>query len=227
MLDNAHHILIVDDDARLASLLKQYLSDSNYRTTVAESAEIARQKMAGLSFDLIVLDRMMPGEDGLSMASALRASGSENKNVPILMLTAMAEPSDRIDGLEAGVDDYLTKPFEPRELILRIEAILRRSGQELVTNICFGDFEFNITRGELIKDGAVISLTTSEQILLKTLAMTAGVPISREILSQSSGAQGRAIDVQITRLRRKIETDPKIPHYLQTVRGEGYVLWAD
>jgi len=111
MLDNAHHILIVDDDARLASLLKQYLSDSKYRTTVAESAEAARQKMAGLSFDLIVLDRMMPGEDGLSMASALRTSTSENKDVPILMLTAMAEPSDRIDGLEAGVDDYLTKPF--------------------------------------------------------------------------------------------------------------------
>jgi len=227
MLDNAHHILIVDDDARLASLLKQYLSDSKYRTTVAESAEAARQKMAGLSFDLIVLDRMMPGEDGLSMASALRTSTSENKDVPILMLTAMAEPSDRIDGLEAGVDDYLTKPFEPRELLLRIEAILRRSGKETVTNICFGDFEFNITRGELIKNGDIIALTTSEQILLKTLAMTAGVPISREKLSQSSGAQGRAIDVQITRLRRKIERDPKIPQYLQTVRGEGYVLWAD
>ncbi|MBL4740876.1 MAG: response regulator [Sneathiella sp.] len=227
MLDNAYHILIVDDDARLASLLKQYLSDSKYRTTVAESAEAARKKMEGLSFDLIVLDRMMPGEDGLSMASTLRNSTSENRNIPILMLTAMAESSDRIDGLEAGVDDYLTKPFEPRELLLRIEAILRRSGQETVTNICFGDFEFNITRGELVKNGDVIALTTSEQILLKTLAMTAGVSISRETLSQSSGAQGRAIDVQITRLRRKIEKDPRIPQYLQTVRGEGYVLWAD
>jgi len=111
--------------------------------------------------------------------------------------------------------------------LLRNEAILRRSGKETVTNICFGDFEFNITRGELIKNGDIIALTTSEQILLKTLAMTAGVPISREKLSQSSGAQGRAIDVQITRLRRKIERDPKIPQYLQTVRGEGYVLWAD
>lgn len=227
MLDNADHILIVDDDARLAALLKQYLNDSKYRTTVAVSAEDARQKMIGLSFDLIVLDRMMPGEDGLSMASALRSGNSENKDVPILMLTAMAESADRIDGLEAGVDDYLTKPFEPRELLLRIEAILRRSSQETVTNIRFGDFEFNITRGELVKSGNIVSLTTSEQILLKTLAMTAGVPISREKLSQSSGAQGRAVDVQITRLRRKIEDDPKIPHFLQTVRGEGYVLWAD
>ena len=227
MNDNAPHILVVDDDARLASLLKQYLSDNGYRVTVAETADIARKKMGGLAFDLMVLDRMMPGEDGLTLAKSIRADQIASKTKPILMLTAMADSGDRIDGLEAGVDDYLTKPFEPRELLLRIEAILRRSGQETVSDIRFGEFAFNVTKGELTRAGGVINLTSSEQILLKTLAATPGVPISRDNLSLSSGAQGRAVDVQITRLRRKIEEDPKLPRYLQTVRGEGYVLWAD
>ncbi len=227
MHDNAPHILVVDDDARLASLLKQYLSDNGYRVTVAETADIARQKMGGLAFDLMVLDRMMPGEDGLSLAKSIRADQIASKTKPILMLTAMADSGDRIDGLEAGVDDYLTKPFEPRELLLRIEAILRRAGQETTSEICFGEYAFNVVKGELTRNGVVINLTSSEQILLKTLAATPGVPISRDNLSLSSGAQGRAVDVQITRLRRKIEEDPKLPRYLQTVRGEGYVLWAD
>ncbi|MBL4907551.1 MAG: response regulator [Sneathiella sp.] len=227
MNDNAPHILVVDDDARLASLLKKYLSDNAYRVTVAENAKIAKKKMAGLLFDLVVLDRMMPGEDGLSFATAIRGGQSINKSVAILMLTAMADSSDRIDGLEAGVDDYLTKPFEPRELLLRIEAILRRARQKTLSEIQFGKFNFNIARGELIKEGEVINLTSGEQDLLKSLATTPGVPISRENLSLSSGAQGRAVDVQITRLRRKIEDDPKLPRYLQTVRGEGYVLWVD
>ena len=227
MNDNAPHILVVDDDARLASLLKKYLSDNLYRVSVAENADMARNKMAGLSFDLIVLDRMMPGEDGLSLAASIRTDHTAHKAVPILMLTAMAESSDRIDGLEAGVDDYLTKPFEPRELLLRIEAILRRAQQDVVSEIQFGQFLFNISRGELTREGEIINLTSGEQVLLKSLATTPGVPITRENLSLSSGAQGRAVDVQITRLRRKIEEDPKLPRYLQTVRGEGYVLWAD
>lgn len=227
MNDNAPHILVVDDDARLASLLKKYLTDNAYRVSVAENTEIARKKMAGLTFDLIVLDRMMPGEDGLSFAHAIRQEYSPNKSVAILMLTAMAESSNRIEGLETGVDDYLTKPFEPRELLLRIEAILRRARQEVISELHFGNFSFNVVRGELMKDGIIVNLTSSEQVLLKSLAVNPGVPITRDNLSLSSGAQGRAIDVQITRLRRKIEEDPKLPRYLQTVRGEGYVLWAD
>ncbi len=227
MNDNAPHILVVDDDTRLASLLKKYLSDNGYRVSVAESAEDAATKMKGLSFDLVVLDRMMPGQDGLSFAKSMRETRGYNQTVAILMLTAMAEASDRIDGLEAGIDDYLTKPFEPRELLLRVAAILRRSRQETISDICFGEFAFNIPKGELAKDGVPINLTSSEQILLKTLATSPGVPVSRDVLSLSSGTQGRAVDVQITRLRRKIEVDPKVPRYLQTVRGEGYVLWAD
>ena len=225
--DNAPHILVIDDDHRLASLLKKYLTDNGYRTSVAESAEDARAKMHGLSFDLLVLDRMMPGEDGLGFAKSLRETDNPNKTVAILMLTAMAEADDRIDGLEVGVDDYLTKPFEPRELLLRVSAILRRSLQAATADIYFGEFRFNIPRGELSKGEEIINLTSSEQVLLKTLAGSAGVPISREVLSVNSGTQGRAVDVQITRLRRKIEDDPKLPRYLQTVRGEGYVLWAD
>jgi len=227
MHDNAAHILVVDDDVRLAALLKQFLSDNGYRVSVAETADDARRKMAGLAFDLMVLDRMMPGEDGLSLAKSIRADQIANKTKPILMLTAMAETSDRIDGLEAGVDDYLTKPFEPRELLLRIEAILRRSKQDTVEGVKFGIFKFNLIRGELTQEGNPVALTSSEQILLKTLAETPGVSISRDNLSLSSGTQGRAVDVQITRLRRKIEEDPKNPRYLQTVRGEGYVLWTD
>ena len=227
MHDNAPHILIIDDDNRLASLLKQYLTDNEYRASVAESAESARQKMTGLSFDLLVLDRMMPGEDGLSFAKALRSTLGQNQNVAILMLTAMAEADDRIAGLEVGVDDYLTKPFEPRELLLRVSAILKRSHQASVSQISFGNFTFNIPRGILALNGEVINLTSGEQVLLKTLANAPGVTISRDELSANSGTQGRAVDVQITRLRRKIEEDPKMPRYLQTVRGEGYILWAD
>ncbi|GLQ06239.1 response regulator [Sneathiella chinensis] len=227
MQDNAPHILVVDDDARLASLLKKYLSDNGYRVSAASNAEDAWRKLSGLTFDLIVLDRMMPGKDGLSLARDIRTTARANNGVAILMLTAMAEAGDRIDGLEAGVDDYLTKPFEPRELLLRIEAILRRARQETVSEIGFGPFTFDLTRGELLRDGTIINLTSSEQGLLKTLAANPGVTISRDQLSVSSDTQGRAVDVQITRLRRKIEEDPKNPRYLQTVRGEGYVLWAD
>lgn len=227
MMDNASHILVVDDDTRLLSLLRKYLMDNNYRVSTADSADIARNKMQGFCFDLMVLDRMMPGEDGLDLARTVRSGPAINRSIPILMLTAMAESSDRIDGLEVGVDDYLTKPFEPRELLLRIEAILRRAKTETPKDLSFGDYIFNTERGELYKDGELINLTSGESLLLKSLAATPGVPISREDLSLSSGNQGRAVDVQITRLRRKIEEDPKLPRHLQTVRGEGYVLWTD
>ncbi len=227
MQDNAPHILVIDDDNRLASLLKKYLADNDYRATVASSAEDAREKMKGISYDLLVLDRMMPGEDGLTFATSLRSSPGPNQSVAILMLTAMAETDDRIEGLEAGVDDYLTKPFEPRELLLRVSSILRRSHQVSHSEVSFGGFTFDIPRGVLSRGAEIINLTSSEQILLKTLAASPGVSVTRDELSAHSGAQGRAVDVQITRLRRKIEDDPKLPRYLQTVRGEGYILWAD
>ncbi|MEH6526237.1 MAG: response regulator [Sneathiella sp.] len=227
MLDNAPHILVVDDDTRLLSLLRKYLMDNKYRVSTAGTADMARSKMSGFDFDLIVLDRMMPGEDGLEMAKTVRTGSDFNRDIPILMLTAMGESSDRIDGLEGGVDDYLTKPFEPRELLLRIDAILRRAKIEKIEELSFGDFTFNTEKGELLRSGAIINLTSGESLLLKSLASTPGVPISRDNLSLTSGNQGRAVDVQITRLRRKIEEDPKLPRYLQTVRGEGYVLWVD
>lgn len=227
MLDSAPHILVVDDDTRLLSLLRKYLLENDYRVSTADAANAARLKMSGLQFDLIVLDRMMPGEDGLEFAKSIRQDSRQNREIPILMLTAMGEASDRIDGLEAGADDYLSKPFEPRELLLRIEAILRRAKVEQLTELSFGDYIFNIERGELFRNNELINLTSGESLLLKSLATSPGVPISREELSDSSGNQGRAVDVQITRLRRKIEDDPKLPRHLQTVRGEGYVLWTD
>ncbi|MCF8467504.1 MAG: response regulator [Sneathiella sp.] len=227
MMDNAPHILVVDDDARLLSLLRRYLMDNSFRVSTATNAEIARNKMSGFSFDLVVLDRMMPGGDGLDLAKRLRAVAGASREIPILMLTAMGDAEDRIAGLEAGVDDYLSKPFEPRELLLRIDAILRRAKIEKLKELHFGRFTFDIERGELLKDGQIINLTSGESLLLKSLAATPGVPVSRDDLSVTSGNQGRAVDVQITRLRRKIEDDPKLPRHLQTVRGEGYVLWAD
>jgi two-component system, OmpR family, phosphate regulon response regulator OmpR len=227
MQDNAPHILVVDDDTRLLSLLKKYLMDNRYRVSTAGTAEMARSKMSGFEFDLVVLDRMMPGEDGLDLAKSVRSGSDFSGTIPILMLTAMGEASDRIDGLEAGVDDYLSKPFEPRELLLRIASILKRTKTEKIEELSFGDFTFNTEKGELTRNGELINLTSGESLLLKSLAATPGVAISRENLSLSSGNQGRAVDVQITRLRRKIEKDPKLPRYLQTVRGEGYILWAD
>lgn len=227
MMDNAAHILVVDDDTRLLSLLRKYLMDNQYRVSTASNADIARKKISGLYFDLIVLDRMMPGGDGLDLARNVRAGSGVNRHIPILMLTAMGDAADRIKGLEAGADDYLSKPFEPRELLLRIDSILRRVKTEKVEDLNFGEYSFNLERGELLKSGKIVNLTSGESSLLKSLAATPGVPISRDDLSLSSGNQGRAVDVQITRLRRKIEEDPKLPRYLQTVRGEGYVLWAD
>ncbi len=225
------HILVVDDDTRLRGLLRKFLMDNGFRVSVAANAKDARHHLTSLEFDLIVLDRMMPGEDGLTLAHALKTSHS----MPILMLTAMAEVEDRIDGLEAGVDDYLPKPFEPRELLLRIKNILQRVAAEPVIpeaevkSVQLGDILFDAERELLIGTDDTISLTSTEASLLRVLAEQAGRVMSRQSLSQLCDINGgeRTIDVQVTRLRRKIEPDPRTPRYLQTIRGQGYVLRPD
>ncbi|MCH7936258.1 MAG: response regulator transcription factor [Proteobacteria bacterium] len=221
------HVLVVDDDDRLRDLLGKFLSDHDFMVVTAADAADAREKMKTLSFDIIVLDLMMPGESGLEFAEDFR----RQSDVPILMLTAMGEPEDRIDGLERGADDYLVKPFEPRELLLRINNILRRMpmpGSPL-PDVRMGEVLFQPERGELSRAGEPIRLTDVEASLLHALAQRAGEILSREELIELTGASGggRAVDVQVTRLRRKIEQNPKLPRYLRTVRGKGYVLRPD
>ncbi len=228
MTQDLPHILVVDDDTRLRELLHKYLIEQGFRVTTGANAADARAKLASIAFDLLVLDIMMPGETGLELTRELRAESA----VPILLLTAMSETSDRIQGLEIGADDYLPKPFEPRELVLRINAILRRVQPEPAPQpqqVRFGDFCFDLSRDELKHDEQYVRLTASEASLLKALARQPGVPLSRDDLSAASQISGnvRTIDVQMTRLRRKIEADPKYPRYLQTVRGTGYVLKPD
>lgn len=220
------HILVVDDDDRLNALLKRFLTEAGFLVVTAGDAAEARTRLVALEFDLIVLDRMMPGQGGLEFAADLR----KEDNVPILMLTAMGEPEERIAGLEAGVDDYLAKPFEPRELLLRINAILRRRGRRAApAEIRMGDVVFLPARDELRRAGRPVRLTDVEAALLKVLMERPGDIFSRDELISRTGASGggRAVDVQVTRLRRKIEPDPKLPRYLQTVRGRGYVLRPD
>jgi two-component system phosphate regulon response regulator OmpR len=226
LADNAPHILVVDDDQRIRDLIARFLQENGYRVTVAEDAAMARTRMSGLSFDLIILDIMMPGETGLSLAGDLRSYSQ----VPILMLTARSDPEDRITGLETGADDYLTKPFEPRELLLRMKNILSRrievaSGPEQIT---FGSFAFHPVRGELRNGEETIKLTEIERNLLRHFALHPGATVDREELAQLAGHDSeRAVDVQINRLRRKIEADPGNPAYLQTVRGRGYIFYTD
>ena len=221
------HILVVDDDDRLRDLLVKFLSDNGFIVTGARDAADARGRMVGLAFDLIVLDLMMPGESGLEFANHLRKTNS----VPILMLTAMNESEDRIRGLEHGADDYLGKPFEPRELVLRINNILKRIPEPAPSpqEVMLGDVVFKPLRGELDRGGRPIRLTEVEAALLGVLAERPGEILSRDALIALTGASGggRAVDVQVTRLRRKIEADPRMPRYLQTVRGKGYVLIPD
>ena len=219
------HLLVVDDDARLRGLLRRYLSDSGFRVTAAADAGEARSNLASFAFDLVVLDVMMPGESGLELTRALRAEG----RIPVLRLTAMAEPEDRVNGLEQGADDYLSKPFEPRELVLRIRNLLqRRPASDVVsTDIRLGGCRFDIVRGELYRGGDVVHLTAAEAGLLSMLAQKAGQAVSREELSISLSGNVRNVDVQMTRLRRKIERDQRFPRYLQTVRGTGYILKPD
>jgi two-component system phosphate regulon response regulator OmpR len=224
------HLLIVDDDDRIRDLLKEYLTRNGFRVTAAASAEAAGRLLDTLDFDLVILDVMMPGEDGVSFARRLRAAPGAMGKAPILMLTARGETRDRIEGLSAGVDDYLAKPFEPQELLLRIEAILRRAGPRASDDapLSLGRCRFDPVRGELTRDGEPVRLTEAEIDLLRTLARSAHAPVDRYTLARDEAdAAGRAVDVQVTRLRRKIEDDPKTPRYLQTVRGVGYLLAPD
>ena len=225
------HILVVDDDTRLRELLKSFLSRNDFRVTTAASAAEARQRLGSLDFDLIVLDVMMPGETGLEFAGELRRTD----DVPILMLTAMVETKDRIAGLEKGVDDYLGKPFEPRELLLRIQSVLRRgrppataaaAAAETPRQVTFGPMQFDLELGELTDKGERVALTDAEIALMRAFTGRIGEVLSRDTLCKTVGANvnERAIDVQVTRLRRKIEPDPSFPRYLRTVRGQGYRL---
>jgi len=222
--DDAPHLLVIDDDTRIRSLLSQFLQQHGFRVTVASEAQDARRKLEGLDFDLLIVDVMMPGESGIALTRSLR----ESKNVPILMLTALSETANRIDGLEAGADDYLPKPFDPRELLLRINAILRRGAtpsQAKIEQIVFGPYTFFIPRRELKKAGETIHLTDREQEIMAIFAEHVGETIPRHELAGGEGEVGeRTIDVQINRLRRKIEDDPANPVWLQTVRGIGYRL---
>lgn len=238
-VDATPHILVVDDDERLRRLLQKYLTENGYMVSTAADAAEARAQMAALTFDLMVLDVMMPGESGLDLTQALRAEGT---SVPILMLTAMGETEDRINGLAGGADDYLAKPFEPRELLLRIASILRRatSGQAgstatrdmadpAPTTLHFGAFRYDRTREELTHGGNLVHLTSAEAALLRALAEHPWEVLSRDDLAAMTGTSGsgRNVDVQVTRLRKKLEDDPRLPRYVQTVRGKGYMLRPD
>lgn len=226
---DAPHLLVVDDDARLRALLQRFLAEQGFRVTAAADAAAARRALAGFEFDLVVLDVMMPGESGIELVESLRREGQD---VPVLMLTARGAPDDRIAGLEAGVDDYLGKPFDPRELALRIRTILRRAAppapQPLAAApIQLGPRWFDIERAELRGPEGVVRLTGGEASLLQALARRPGSVLSREDIAEALGtpeAGERAIDVQVTRLRRKVEIDPREPRFIQTIRHRGYVL---
>ncbi|MFT7059840.1 MAG: two-component system phosphate regulon response regulator OmpR [Pseudorhodobacter sp.] len=230
------HLLVVDDDERIRGLLQKFLMRHGFLVTIARDAAQARRLLEGLDFDLIVLDVMMPGEDGIALTRELRS----RITVPILLLTARGEAASRIEGLEAGADDYLVKPFEPKELLLRINAILRRVPQAQAEAgpkvLHMGVVRYDLERGELWRGADPVRLTATEAQLMRIFAAQAGQPVSRETLAGDLNrgdpadeklGQERAVDVQITRLRRKIESDPKQPRYLQTVRGAGYMLAPD
>ncbi len=224
-MDSAINILVVDDDDRIRELLKRYLKSQGLSVTTAKDAAEARKLIDLIEFELIILDVMMPGEDGVSLTSAIR----QERDTPILLLTARGEPSDRIAGLSAGADDYLPKPFEPEELLLRIKNILKRIKPAPVSPILkFGDTNYDSNREELRRDGELIRLTESEKSLMRELSARIGATITREELARKAGvAADRSIDVQVTRLRRKLEPSSSEPQYLQTIRGLGYRLAPD
>lgn len=228
--DDAPHVLLVDDDHKIRDLLARYLYSQGFRVTTAHDGDTARSKMRGLDYDIVLLDVMMPGISGLELAREIKS----HRDVPICMLTARAEPEQRLEGLEIGVDDYVPKPFEPRELLLRIKNILKRGQlaqaqpQPPTDEVRMGTFVFHIARGELKRNDETIKLTERERDLLRQFAQKRGLPIQRhELASEDTTGNDRAIDVQINRLRRKIESDPANPVYLQTVRGKGYILYTD
>lgn len=227
LTDDAAHLLVVDDDNRIRELLTRFLGANGFRVTAAPSAAEARRQLDGIMFDLLIVDIMMPGESGLELTQSLR----ESSDVPILMLTARADSGQRIEGLEVGADDYLPKPFEPRELLLRINNILRRGGLPPIPEIefvRFGPFTFHIQRGELRNGSDAIRITDREREMLRIFAGRPNETVQRHELLNASGANGeRTVDVQINRLRRKIEIDPANPVHLHTVRGIGYRLLVD
>ncbi len=222
--DDAPHLLVVDDDRRIRDLLSRFLAAEGYRVTTADNAAEARAKLHGLHFDLLILDVMMPGESGFDLAKSLRSTST----VPILMLTARDETAMRIEGLQIGADDYVAKPFEPRELSLRINNILKRAQPAAPTpveSVRFGDFVFHIARGELKRGEEIVRLTDRERDMLRVLSATPGETVPRLALAGNDPAVNeRAVDVQVNRLRRKIERDPANPLFVQTVRGIGYRL---
>lgn len=222
-LSGMPHVLVVDDDRRLRTLLRDFLSENGFLVSTSESANDARKKMTYFSFDILVLDVMMEDETGIDFMTRLRSAD----DIPILLLTAMGESEDRIRGLASGADDYLAKPFEPKELVLRLQAILRRAVGALGTiaeKISFGDFVFDGKYGDLRKENETISLTSGEVSLLRVFTRNLGVVVSRETLATRARIEARTVDVQIARLRRKIESNQRAPKLLVTVRGEGYVL---
>jgi two-component system, OmpR family, phosphate regulon response regulator OmpR len=223
--ENPAHLLVVDDDDRIRTLLKRYLTGLGHAVTVAKDSAQARTMIDSLVFDLIILDVMMPGEDGVSLTRALRVE----RETPIILLTARGDANHRIEGLSAGADDYLAKPFEPEELALRIGAVLKRARPAPAADVLtMGDTNWNVARQELRRDGGLIRLTQAEADLMAALAARPGATITREELARKAGvAMDRSVDVQVTRLRRKLEDDPTEPVYLQTVRGLGYRLTPD
>jgi two-component system phosphate regulon response regulator OmpR len=224
--DDAAHILVVDDDERIRDLLSSYLRENGFRVSQADSGAAAYATMAGMTFDCVILDVMMPGESGFEVAAQLR----KTSDVAIVMLTARAEPEHRVRGLELGVDDYVPKPFEPRELLLRIQNILRRRSMAKPQDgeVRFGPFSFNLKRNELKRGDELVKLTDREREVLREFALSGGDLVSRDDLARLGGYENeRAVDVQINRIRQKIEADPANPVYLQTVRGRGYVLYLD
>ena len=222
---NLPHILIVDDDKRILQLINDYLSKNNFRISTANNSLIAREKIENIEFDLIVLDIMMPGESGLKLTDSLKKN---NFKTPILLLSALGNPDDRIKGLEIGANDYLTKPFEPKELLLRMKNLIKKNkyNKQKTKIVKFGPYTFNLKKEILKKNGKIFILTSSETKLLYILAKNDGKPIIRYNLSKILNIPNtsRALDVQITRLRNKIENNKKFPTYIQTVRGRGYVL---
>ncbi len=227
---NDAHLLVVDDDDRIRDLLKQYLARAGFRVTTAPDAAAARRLLELFDLDLLVLDVMMPGESGFDLVRWIRGQSGRKSRVPVIVLTARGGSGDRIEGLSLGADDYLAKPFEPEELVLRIGAILRRTGgrAERQGRLSLGRCSFDLERGELYRDADLVRLTEAEAQLLRRLGREPFAAIERHLLaSGAADGAGRAVDIQVTRLRRKIEVDPKNPRYLQTVRGVGYMLAPD
>ena len=220
------HILIVDDDDRIRELIKEYLQNNNFYTTTAKNSEDAKNKIKLIKFDLIILDIMMPGQSGLELSKEIK----ETSDQPIILLTAMGGTSDRISGLETGADDYLPKPFEPKELLLRIKNILKRvkKNKNLNPILKFGVIKVDLEKMSIKSKKGETKLNSAEKLLLENMILSVGQIFHREQISKIVHlSKERAVDVMITRLRQKIEPDPKNPKYLQTVRGNGYILWTD